>query len=139
MQFQVPQFIEIEDKIIGPLTFKQFLFVVGGCGGAFIFYQLPLWGGLKFFLIIFCLGLGAAFAFLKIGHKTLLSTVEDALIFYSGAKLYLWKKVANPIVRKEKTSREELPTSGLFVPTLSESKLKDLGWALDVQTKKERL
>jgi len=26
MQFQVPQFIEIEDKIFGPLTLKQFLY-----------------------------------------------------------------------------------------------------------------
>jgi len=139
MQFQVPQFIEIEDKIIGPLTFKPFLFVLGGCGGAFVFYQLPLWGGIKFFLIIFCAGLGAAFAFLKIGHKTLLSTVEDALIFYTGEKLYLWKKVPKPIIRKEKTPTDDSQTLDLFVPTLSKSKLKDLGWSLDVQTKKERL
>ncbi|MFM2424198.1 MAG: hypothetical protein RLZZ70_589, partial [Candidatus Parcubacteria bacterium] len=30
MQFEVPQFIEIEDKIFGPLTWKQFLYVGGG-------------------------------------------------------------------------------------------------------------
>ena len=27
MQYQVPQFIEVEDKIFGPLTFKQFLYI----------------------------------------------------------------------------------------------------------------
>ncbi|TSC61742.1 MAG: SsrA-binding protein, partial [Parcubacteria group bacterium Athens0416_74] len=32
MQFQVPQFIEVEDKIVGPLTFKQFVFIAGGLG-----------------------------------------------------------------------------------------------------------
>ena len=35
MQFQVPQFIEIEDKIFGPLTAKQFFYILGG--GAIIF------------------------------------------------------------------------------------------------------
>lgn len=30
MQFQVPQFIEVEDKIFGPLTFKQFVYIAGG-------------------------------------------------------------------------------------------------------------
>src|SRR3989338_737591 len=28
MQFQVPQFIEVEDKIFGPLTLKQFFYVL---------------------------------------------------------------------------------------------------------------
>lgn len=136
MQFQVPQFIEIEDKIIGPLTFKQFLFIIGGGGGAFIFYQLPLWGGVKFFLIIFSFGVGMAFAFLKIGHKTLLSTLEDAVLFYTSNHLYLWKKVAKPVSRKERETRGEM-SSGILVPTLSQSKLKDLTWGLDVQARKK--
>ncbi|GAH87221.1 unnamed protein product, partial [marine sediment metagenome] len=28
MQFQVPQYIDIEDKVIGPFTIKQFLYIV---------------------------------------------------------------------------------------------------------------
>jgi Flp pilus assembly protein TadB len=32
MEYQVPQFIEVEDKIFGPLTLKQFIFVAGGAG-----------------------------------------------------------------------------------------------------------
>jgi len=43
MQFQVPQFIEVEDKIIGPLTFKQFVFVGGGFGMAYVLWRvLPI-------------------------------------------------------------------------------------------------
>ena len=30
MQFSVPQFIDVEDKIIGPFTLKQFGFIFGG-------------------------------------------------------------------------------------------------------------
>ena len=54
MQFNVPQFIDIEDKIIGPLTLKQFLFLVAGAGllfvlwlflnlGAFIILSMLIW------------------------------------------------------------------------------------------------
>src|SRR3990172_12458701 len=43
MQFQVPQFIEIEDKIFGPLTFKQFIYVAGGAGACYLLWRvLPL-------------------------------------------------------------------------------------------------
>ena len=38
MRFNVPQFIDIEDKIIGPLTLKQFLFVAAGGGILFILW-----------------------------------------------------------------------------------------------------
>ncbi len=44
MRFQVPQFIEIEDKIFGPLTFKQFIYLLGGGGAVFILYVfLPIY------------------------------------------------------------------------------------------------
>ena len=141
MQFQVPQFIEIEDKIVGPLTFRQFLFIVGGLGAAFIFYQLPIWGGVKFFLVILSAGVGAAFAFYKVNNKTLLATIEDAFMFYVGRKLYLWKKVQKPVQKKNATLLSEQQNQGisLGLPTLSESKLKELTWGLDVQTKKRDL
>lgn len=141
MQFQVPQFIEIEDKIIGPLTFKQFLFLVGSGGAAFIFYQLPLWGSLKFFLIVVCGVIGAAFAFYKVNNKSLLATIEDAVTFYVGQKLYLWKKVPKKIAPKKYTlpSEQKIQSVDLGLPTLSQSKLRDLTWGLDVQTKKKDL
>ena len=44
MQYQLPQFIDIEDKIVGPLTFKQFIYIAGGAGICFIAYRLlPFW------------------------------------------------------------------------------------------------
>ena len=46
MRFQVPQFIEIEDKIIGPLTIKQFIYIAGGAGMCFVIIRFAglLWG-----------------------------------------------------------------------------------------------
>lgn len=139
MQFQVPQFIEIEDKIIGPLTFKQFLFLVGSGGAAFIFYQLPLWGTVKFFLVIVSVAVGAAFAFLKINNKSLLATLEDATMFYTGRKLYLWKKIQKQVNKKAQVLPSEQKGGGTSssLPVLSSSKLKEITWGLDVQTKKK--
>ena len=42
MRFEVPQFIEIEDKIFGPLTWRQFLYLGGGVGMSVVmFFTLP--------------------------------------------------------------------------------------------------
>ena len=42
MQFQTPQFIEVEDKIFARLTFKQAIYIGGGGGMAFTaFYFIP--------------------------------------------------------------------------------------------------
>lgn len=141
MQFQVPQFIEIEDKIVGPLTFKQFLYIIGGLGGSFIFYQLPIWNGVKFFLVILSAGIGLAFAFYRVHNKSLLELLEAASMFYAGKKLYLWKKVHRPVIQKDRSLPSEQEGGGisLDLPTLSQSKLKELTWGLDVEVKKKDL
>lgn len=42
MRFQVPQFIETEEKLIGPFTLKQFIFIaIGGAILFFIFFAVP--------------------------------------------------------------------------------------------------
>ena len=40
MQFKVPQFLEIEDKIFGPFTFREFIYLAGGAGLCFVLYKL---------------------------------------------------------------------------------------------------
>ena len=43
MRYQVPQFIEVEDRIFGPFTFRQFIYLAGGAGLCFIAYRsLPI-------------------------------------------------------------------------------------------------
>ena len=63
MQYAVPQFTDVEDKLIGPLTLKQF-FVVLATGGLVLFFWTIL--GLSVFFFLFALptallGLGLAF------------------------------------------------------------------------------
>ncbi len=130
MRFQVPQFIEVEDKIFGPLTLKQFIYLVGGAGLSFIVYTLigNLYISLIFILPI--LMFSVALAFYKINNKPFIHLVEAAFKYFFGEKLYIWKKVDKVIVQEK---APEVDVSSFYVPKLSDSKLKDLTWSLDIK------
>jgi len=91
MKFDVPQFIEVEDKIIGPLTLKQFLYLGGGAGLLVI-----LWFFLKFTLfIILAIPIGifcGLLAFYKVNGRPFFSFLGSLLKYSSKPNLYLWKK-----------------------------------------------
>lgn len=133
MRFQVPQFIEIEDKIFGPLTFKQFVYMGGGLAMAFVVYELlPLY--IAVIIILPILAFAGALAFYKPYNPSQLpfsSLVESAFKYIVNEKLYIWKKHDRPVTPgNENRSTEEIPM--LAVPKLSDSKLKDLTWSLDI-------
>ncbi len=130
MQFQVPQFIEVEDKIFGPLTFKQFIYLVGGGGISFVIYSvLPFF--LAILLIVPVAALSLALAFYKINNKPFIGVLEAAFKYAFGNKLYIWKKSERQAVHKE----ESAVSPNVYVPKISDSKLKDLSWSLDVHQK----
>jgi len=128
MKYQVPQFIEIEDKIVGPLTIKQFVYLVGGAGMAFIAYSfLPFILALVAILIIAPLSL--ALAFYKVNNKPFIDFLEAGFMFYTRKNLYIWKKTERKVeIQKENPAEPEQ----VFVPRLSDSKLKELSWSLDI-------
>lgn len=135
MQYQVPQFIEIEDKIFGPLTIKQFIYLAGGAGLSYLVYSLineyvPFW--LVVILIIPIIGFAIALAFYKVNGKTFINVVESAVKYYIGSKLYIWKKGERPVVQQENPNTQ----NSSILPKLADSKLKDLAWNLDISDKK---
>ncbi len=129
MRFQVPQFINIEDKILGPFTIKQFVYLVGGAGMVYIVYNF-----LPFYLAIVIIAPFAAFtlalAFFKPNGKPFIFMVQAAIQFALSNRLYLWKHVPKQMTPSD--AARELSTPINVVPSLSESKLKDLTWALDI-------
>lgn len=135
MQFQVPQFIEVEDKIFGPLTFKQFIYVGGGLGAAYIIWRvLPIY--LAGPLIAAVGGLAAGLAFFQLNGRPFIIGLENGFFFLIRSKLYLWnnarkKGAAAPVLATLAQGKAEV-----YVPKLSESKLHELSWSLDI---KERI
>ncbi|MFA6251252.1 MAG: PrgI family protein [Candidatus Paceibacterota bacterium] len=136
MQFKVPQFIDIQDKLFGPFTFHQFAYLVGGAGIIFVIYKLlPLWIGI--FLMIPIAILSALLVFYKINGKPFIFYLQAGISYLISSKLYIWKqRLVKP---GDKTKEEEAPTPSLVsvLPMTSENKLKDLAWSLDVQDKDE--
>ena len=130
MKFQVPQFIEIEDKIFGPLTLKQFIYLAGGGGISFVIYSIIPYLVVALFFIIPVMLFSVALAFYKVNGKPFIFILESAVKYTLSNKLYLWQKREKAITKKESLSGANSPL--LKVPKLSESKLKDLTWSLDI-------
>ncbi len=129
MQFQVPQFIEMEDKIFGPLSFKQFIYLTGGAGLSFVIYKmLPFF--FAFMLIFPVASFSLALAFYKPNGKPFIRVAEAAVKYFFGGKFYIWKKEKNRKVKTEEIDTNNIPE--IQVPKLSKSKLNELSWGLDV-------
>ncbi|OGG48383.1 hypothetical protein A3G63_02595 [Candidatus Kaiserbacteria bacterium RIFCSPLOWO2_12_FULL_52_8] len=137
MEYQVPQFIEVEDKIIGPLTLKQFIYIAGTVGLCVVFaFYLPLVFAIV--LSVPVVALGGALAFYKINGKPFIELLEAGFNYYTGAKFFLWKHkelkagevsaAAAAAAAAEEAARQPLGT-----PKLTRGKLSELAWSLDVQ------
>ena len=135
MRFTIPQFIEYETKIVGPLTFKQFIFV--GLAGAIsfvLYFSVPF---TIFLAAAIILGLGSlALAFLKIDGLSLPSVLQNFFMFSLSPKIYLWKKREMPpkmIIKKEalKEEKEIAPESDLKIA--EKSQLKKL--SVEIETR----
>lgn len=131
MRYQVPQFIEVEDKIFGPFTFKQFIYLAGAAGICFIAYRsLPFFGALL--IMLPAGGLGAALAFYRPNNRPFIDMIESAFNYGRTQKLYIWRKVDKKITPKTAAEAMEAVKTSVSVPKLSESRLKDLAWSLDI-------
>ncbi len=134
MQFKVPQFLDIEDKIFGPFTFSQFVYLAGGAGLCFVLFKL-LGFALGFIPIALVAGLALALTFYKPNDKPFIYMLESGFKFIVQDKLYIWKKEE---IKKETKAENQKNTAEAkkievnYSPKLTRSKLKDLAWSLDV-------
>lgn len=105
-QFEVPQFIELESKIVGPLTLKQFAFVAApALISFFLFFVLntAIWVILTIILVVS----GVAFAFIKLNGRPLYVIAFLGLKYFWQPKMFLWKRpviketIAIPEVKKQ--------------------------------------
>ena len=135
MQFKVPQFLDIEDKIFGPFTFKEFVYLAGGAGLCFVLYKL-----LGLFLgaipILAVATLAIALARYRPNNKPFINMIEAGFIYLIQDKLYIWKRRQNKINEdkqvKQTSNADEKRENMENKARLGGSKLQDLAWSLDV-------
>ena len=91
MRFQVPQFVDIEDKIIGPLTLKQFIFYL--IAGLFL---VPIWVlfnvGTFVILAVPIVGIAALFAHVHFAGMNFIQLLYNGFMFFLGTRLYIWSR-----------------------------------------------
>ena len=105
MQFQVPQFIETEDKIVGPFTFRQFMYVAGaGLGSAILYFTVATW--LWLILTLVLLGGAIGVAFVKIEGRPLGNVLFSAFGFYWKPQTYIWKSEEQPMTTAQRQNQE---------------------------------
>ena len=103
MQFQVPQFIDTEDKVVGPFSLRQFMYVgIAGFLSAIFYFFVQTW--LFVIMAIIFLGLAGVIAFVKINGQPVSKIITAAFSFYWKPQRYVWKQEA---VATPKTTRNE--------------------------------
>ena len=113
MQFQVPQFIDTEDKIVGPLSIRQFIYLAVACGvSAILYFSVQAW--LWIVLSIPVLGLGGAMAFAKVNGRPFAKFASSAFGFYWKPQTYVWQP-EQPRLKKTAEHVQESVSSGFSV------------------------
>ncbi len=124
MQFKVPKFIEMESKIFGPLTFKQFIYVGGGAGLSYVLLKLlPTALALPAILIVALFAWSLAFTRRDKYGKPFVEVTEAAFKYFTKTRLYTWKRTPKrpEEVVEDYTQKDPL----LSIPKVTVGKLSD--------------
>ena len=129
MQFKVPQFLDVEDKLFGPFTFSQFVYLAGGAVLCFVLFKLLgfLIGAVPILIIA---GISLALTFYRPNNKPLVFMLEAGFKYVLESKLYIWERKKGKPRKKEGEENKNAMSS--HAPKLNKSKLQDLAWSLDV-------
>ena len=134
MRFEVPQFIDVKDKIFGPFTLNQFLFLGGGLGlGYAVTRIVPTF--FKYPLALIPAVLGLALAFYKVNGRPFPLMIQAFFIYILSTKLFIWaqrlESSAEQNANKKKKPEKKLePVTA--TPQMTNDRLHDLAWNLDI-------
>ena len=134
MEYQVPQFIEVEDKIIGSLTLKQFIYLAGATGLCIIFFMY-LHIVIAFLLSAPVAGLAITLSFYKVNGKPFIEVLEAAFNYYTREKLFLWKHDSVRVEERSAANAAAVSAAANVppgTPKLTRGKLSELAWSLDI-------
>lgn len=126
-QFVVPQFIDVEDKIFGPVTARQFVILLVSSLLIVLAYKLADFALFVFILVI--LGGGSlVVAFVKINGQPFHYVILNIIQTLRRPSLRIWNKVfdAADLKRLRDEARVIVPEAAAPVRKISYSRLRDL-------------
>ena len=140
MQFAVPQFTEVEDKLIGPLTLKQFFVLLAAGGLDLLFWSLPI---PKFMAVIIDLPIsitGIALSFASYNGRPMLTYIFPFITFMLSPRSMIFqreamtKTIAQPEVKPVVQPQIQQP----LMTESTENRLKKLAYLLDQKKLEEK-
>ena len=132
MQYKVPQKIDLEDKIIGPLTLKQFIYLLSGAMLDYLIFSSIASSFLSWLLIFIVSLLALAFAFVQVEEQPFSYLMANFLSYLLRPKIRIWDKRAK--IKKLiqfKNKKKEKPGPKIRKPEEVKSSLETLAQVLD--------
>ncbi len=130
-QFVVPQFIDVEVKVLGPINVRQFIIMLAAVLLGALFYPLV---DMSLFILIFIviLGVAAIFAFAKVNGRPIHYFLLNFLQTSVSTKIRVWYKDAK-ILKKENKQKKKEKEDGQAPsrPRLTGSRLSQLSLIVD--------
>lgn len=126
-QFVIPQFIDVEDKIIGPITSRQFVILLATTIILFVFYKLLTFiYFLVFGLPIF--GVGIVLAFIKVNGQPFHFFLLNLIQTLRRPSLRIWNKELSldDVRRYLKVEKIEVPPPRPVKEPIVATKLAEL-------------
>lgn len=131
MRFEVPQFINIPDKLFGPFTFKEALYLVGGGGMIYVLYRVAPFS-IAVFLGLPIAAFTGALVFYKPNGRPFIHMVESWLLYTFSHKFYLWRqRDPEPGAQDVTQIHQAIPKKG-DIPEDNRQKISNLAWSLDI-------
>lgn len=134
MQHQVPQFIDRETKLVGPLTGRQLIIF-----GAVAFILFVLYFIVPFFVLILVgtvlVSVAVSLAFIRVNNRPLADVMFSFFNYLFRPRIYIWQKTeptkeqeqkrTKQVLEKAYTKKEEAPEEEIEKNT-EEEKIKNL-------------
>lgn len=127
--FNVPQFIDIEDKIVGPLTAKQLGWLA--IDGVLLLFCWSFLDTSAFIVIAIILSLiFGALAFYKPHGQPLIMFILSAISFFTKPKIYMWKRLPDQISTAKASTKKTVPA--ISRKEVSSQKIEEISKLLEI-------
>lgn len=127
MQFVVPQFIEVEAKIIGPISARQFIEVVVSLALCFAWYKIfnmYVFIPLIFLTCAFC----GIMAFAKVNSQAMHYFVLNLIQTFKRPRLKVWQRT---LYQKQELAVQVVKQQIAEKPEITESRLASMSLMVD--------
>lgn len=128
MLFNIPQFIDKEDKIVGPFTAKQLGWMAGGATVLMVLWAILDVSGFWVAAIPVC-ALTAALAFYHPNGQPLISFIFSSIGFAFHPKIYIWRRIAEK-EEKKKVEKKKVEAVKVHRET-NTARMEEIGRLLD--------